>query len=90
MEASRLAPVGPVGLGKNFTRIPLGGVMSARDKQRHLGGLPAFPVAEKEPEAATPKKRRLGGGASTVNQMIDDNGVSRSNYDERTCVEAHI
>ncbi|XP_022667343.1 POU domain protein 2-like isoform X2 [Varroa jacobsoni] len=78
MEASRLAPVGSVGLGKSFPRIPLGGVIGAREKQRHLGGLPAFPAPEKEPEAATPKKRRLGGGASTVNQMIDDNARGSS------------
>lgn len=80
MEASRLAPVGSVGLGKSFPRIPLGGVIGAREKQRHLGGLPAFPAPEKEPEAATPKKRRLGGGASTVNQMIDDNGGCNNGF----------
>lgn len=70
MEASRL---GPVGLDKNFGRLSL---IGAHDKQRHLGGLPAFPSLEKEPEVPTPKKRRLGGGggASTVNQLIDDNG----------------
>ncbi|OQR69663.1 hypothetical protein BIW11_12120 [Tropilaelaps mercedesae] len=73
MDASRLGPVGPVGLGKNFGRMPLGGVIGAHEKQRHLGGLPAFPSLEKEPDAPTPKKRRLGGGASTVNQLIDDN-----------------
>lgn len=66
----------PAAMAKSFGRLPLslGGGGGGSEKNRPvLPGLPAFPPLDKEPEP-TPRKRRLG-GASTVNQLIDDNGT---------------
>lgn len=72
----------PAAMAKSFGRLPLslgGGGGGGPEKNRSvLPGLPAFPPMEKEPEP-TPRKRRLG-GASTVNQLIDDNGNILSSF----------
>ncbi|XP_028967928.1 homeobox protein ceh-18 [Galendromus occidentalis] len=72
----------PAAMAKSFGRLPLslgGGGGSGPEKNRSgLSGLSAFPPVDKESEP-TPRKRRLGGGgASTVNQLIDDNAKCSS------------